>query len=262
MDHNQVRHFWNTNADAWTQLSRAGYDVYRDHLNTPAFLAMLPAIDGQVGLDIGCGEGHNTRLLAARNARMVAFDISEVFVRHASQMETEQPQGIGYHVASAVELPFAPASFDFVTAFMSFIDVPETEQVIADAYRVLRPGGFLQFSISHPCTDTPHRRNLRHRDGRTYAFEIGDYFTNLDGEICEWIFSAAPPEARRGMPDFRIPRFTRTLSQWFSLLLDTGFVLEGMGEPRPSDEAVRRHPNLQDAQVVPFFLHVRARKPV
>jgi hypothetical protein len=47
-----------------------------------------------------------------------------------------------------------------------------------------------------------------------------------------------------------------------NLLLDSGFVLERLGEPSPSDEAVREQPVLQDAQVVPYFLHVRARKPL
>jgi glycosyltransferase involved in cell wall biosynthesis len=37
-------------------------------------------------------------------------------------------------------------------------------------------GGFLQFSICHPCFDTPHRRNLRDANGVTYAIEVGDYF--------------------------------------------------------------------------------------
>jgi hypothetical protein len=33
MDHEEAGRF----ADAWTELARAGHDVYRDHLNTPAF---------------------------------------------------------------------------------------------------------------------------------------------------------------------------------------------------------------------------------
>jgi hypothetical protein len=41
-----------------------------------------------------------------------------------------------------------------------------------------------------------------------------------------------------------------------NLLRDSGFVLERLGEPRPSDEAVREQAGLQDAQVVPYFLHV------
>jgi hypothetical protein len=32
-------------------------------------------------------------------------------------------------------------------------------------------------------------------------------------------------------------------------------------EPRPSDETVRACPDMQDAQVVAYFLHIRARKP-
>jgi len=61
MDHTEVRRYWNGNADVWTKLARAGYDTYRDYLNTPAFFEMLPGVDGLLGLDIGCGEGHNTR---------------------------------------------------------------------------------------------------------------------------------------------------------------------------------------------------------
>ena len=74
MDHKEVGHFWNTNADAWTTLSRAGYDVYRDYLNTPAFFEMLPDVAGRSGLDLGCGEGHNTRLLARRGAKLHDID--------------------------------------------------------------------------------------------------------------------------------------------------------------------------------------------
>jgi SAM-dependent methyltransferase len=261
MDHEEVGRLWNANADAWTKLSRAGYDVYRNYLNTPAFFTMLPDVDRLSGLDIGCGEGHNTRLLAQRRASVTAIDISEVFIAHAKQSEEQEPLGIDYRVASAVELPFADATFDFATAFMSLMDIPETDRAITEAYRVLKPGGFLQFSITHPCFDTPHRRNLRDGNRLTYAIEVGDYFRNLDGDISEWLFSAAPPEAQQGLPKFKIPRFTRTVSQWMNLLIETGFQLERIEEPRPSDETVRACPDMQDAQVVAYFLHIRARRP-
>jgi SAM-dependent methyltransferase len=260
MDHREVGRYWNGNAEAWTRLSRAGYDVYRDHLNTPAFLEMLPDINGLRGLDIGCGEGHNTRLLARRGARVTGIDIAEVFVRHAAATEGEEPLGIAYKVASAVELPYADASFDFATGFMSFMDIPENDLVLKEAYRVLKPGGFLQFSISHPCYDTAHRRNLRDEQGLTYAFEVGGYFHNLDGHVSEWIFGAAPPEAREGVPRFKTPRFTHTISEWLNMLIEAGFLLERVEEPMPSDEVVRRCPDLQDAQVVAYFLHLRGRK--
>ncbi len=192
---------------------------------------------------------------------MTGIDICPTFVRYARESEEAHPLGIRYEVASAVELPFEGASFDFVTAFMSLMDIPETERVLAEIFRVLRPGGFLQFSISHPCFETPHRKTLRDESGRAYAREVEDYFRRLNGDVEEWLFSGAPPEARVDTRPFRVPRFTRTVSEWLNLLIDTGFVLERLEEPRPSDEAVRERPRLQSAQVVAFFLHARVRKP-
>jgi SAM-dependent methyltransferase len=191
---------------------------------------------------------------------MTAIDIAETFIAHAHESERETPLGIDYRVASAVSLPFADSSFDFAAAFMSLMDVPETDQALGEACRVLKPDGFLQFSIAHPCFDTPHRRNLRDENHRTYAIEVGDYFHDRDGEIDEWLFKAAPARVKLGMRKFRIPRFRRTLSQWLNLLLKSGFRLDHVEEPRPSDETVRDHPELQDAQVVSYFLHMRVRK--
>jgi len=143
---------------------------------------------------------------------------------------------------------------------MSMMDIPETDRALSEAFRVLKPGGFFQFSIIHPCFDTPHRRNLRDGNGRTYAIEVGDYFRNLDGEVLEWLFGAAPRELKENLPRFKTPRFTRTVSQWLNTLVETGFILEHVEEPRPSDETVCQCPDVQDAQVVAYFLHIRVRK--
>jgi ubiquinone/menaquinone biosynthesis C-methylase UbiE len=261
MNHLTVGDCWNGNAEAWTKLARAGYDVYRDQLNTPAFLAMLPPVVGQTGLDLGCGEGHNTRLIAKRGARMTGLDLAEIFVRHAREEEQRASLGITYHHASAVELPYAAESFDFAVGCMSLMDIPETAQVLDEAWRVLRPGGFLQFSILHPCFNPPHRRNCRDEEQRTTAIEVGDYFVETAGRIDEWIFGTAPLALRQRLPIFRVPRFHRPISSWLNLLLAAGFTLERCEEPRPSDETVLAHPSLQDAQVVAYFLHVRVRKP-
>jgi 2-polyprenyl-3-methyl-5-hydroxy-6-metoxy-1,4-benzoquinol methylase len=67
------------------------------HLNTPAFFEIVPDVAGLSGLDISCREGHNTRLLARRGARVTGIDISEVFVTHARQAEADELLGIDYH---------------------------------------------------------------------------------------------------------------------------------------------------------------------
>jgi hypothetical protein len=45
-------------------------------------------------------------------------------------------------------------------------------------------------------------------------------------------------------------------------VIDAGFLLEQLAEPRPSDATVEECPALQDAQIVSYFLHIRARRPV
>ncbi|MBK8229574.1 MAG: class I SAM-dependent methyltransferase [Candidatus Eisenbacteria bacterium] len=104
MDDLEVGRYWNESAEAWTELARAGYDVYRDSLNTPASFEMLPDVRGLRGIDIGCGDGHSTRLLAEAGATVVGIDIAERFVRHAEASERGDARGIEYRVASAVEL--------------------------------------------------------------------------------------------------------------------------------------------------------------
>ncbi|MEB3278021.1 MAG: class I SAM-dependent methyltransferase [Lyngbya sp.] len=261
MDHLEVGRLWDENAPAWTALSRQGYDVYRDLVNTPAFLEALPEINGLEGLDIGCGEGYNTRKLANLGANMVGIDISSIFIQEAISQENIEPLGIEFLVASALELPFKDKRFDLATAFMSFMDMPDNKIALQEAFRVLKPGGFLQFSITHPCFDTPHRKNLRDETGKTYAIEVGGYFDRIDGKVAEWIFSSAPENLQQKWPKFRIPVYHHTLSEWLNLLIDVGFVLEKFVEPKANDVIISQYPQMQDSQVVAYFLQVRCRKP-
>ena len=261
MTDREAGRYWEQTADAWTRLARQGYDVYRDLLNTPAFLDMLPDVAGLRGLDVGCGEGHNTRLLARRGARMCAVDISSTFIRYAREAEIRAPSGIRYAVASAQQLPLRNAAFDFVTAFMSLMDMPQPDRALQEAFRVLKPGGFLQFSITHPCFDPPYRRLVRDSEGRACALEVGRYFENTDGRIDRWLFSAAPPSAKAGLPQFQVPRFHQPLSAWFNAVLDAGFQIERVAEPFADSETAARFPVVADTRVAAYFLHMRCRKP-
>jgi SAM-dependent methyltransferase len=261
MDDIEVGRYWDANAEAWTALSRAGYDQSRDMFNTPQFLAILPEVRGLVGLDIGCGEGHNTRLLALRGARMTALDISPKFLDYARQSERDAPLGIEYVCASAQALPFPDASFDFATAFMSLMDIPQPERAVSEAFRVVRPGGFFQFSICHPCFQTPRWQWVRDAAGQKIGIVCGDYFERRDGQIEEWIFGAAPDELKQRYPKFRIPRFFRTLSEWVNMLIGKGFVIARVQEPAPDEESIRRDPGLRGDRLFAWFLHVQCRRP-
>jgi ubiquinone/menaquinone biosynthesis C-methylase UbiE len=256
----EVAEYWEDNAEAWTRFVRAGYDVYRDTLNTPAFLAMLPDVRGLIGLDIGCGEGANTRKLARLGARMHAIDVAPTFIRHAKATEGAAPLGIRYQVANGMDLPFATHTFDFATAFMSLMDMPDHGRALKEAARVLRPGGFLQFSIIHPCFSPPHRRVLRDLEGKVSGIEVGRYFEPMNGQMNEWMFSALPPKVRDRVKPSRSAVFHRTLSSWVDLIFAADLIIEKFGEPTASAEQAAAVPAIADTLVAPLFLHMRLRK--
>lgn len=261
MEIGRVADYWESNAEAWTRHTRAGYDIYRDALNTPAFLTMLPPISGLKGLDIGCGEGTNTRQIARLGARMHAIDIAPTFIRHAQATEAAEPLGIVYRMGDGMHLPFDEGSFDFATAFMCLMDMPDQAAVLQEARRVLRPDGFLQFSILHPCFVPPHRKVLRDADGHTRAVEVAGYFDRIDGRIDTFWFSPLPPGEREKTEPFRVPRFHRTLSEWIGMICAAGLTIEKFDEPSASESLAAAEPVVADTRVVPMSLLVRVRKP-
>ena len=261
MDNKKVGKYWDKNAENWTKLARMGYDRCRDLINSPAFFKMLPQISGLIGLDIGCGEGYNTRIAAKKGADMTAIDISEVFIKYAKEKELQDTLGIKYKVASGIELPFPENYFDFAIATMSLMDMAENEKAIKEAFRVIKPEGFFQFSITHPFVSNSGFGWVRNEDGVKVGLVIKNYFRKYNGEFEEWIFGAVPKELTENMRKFRIPRFNRTLSEWLNLLLEKGYILEEFCEPYADEELLKDYPEQYDSRIIPFFLIIRCRKP-
>ncbi|MDH0759625.1 malonyl-ACP O-methyltransferase BioC [Pseudomonas juntendi] len=96
-------------------------------------------------LDLGSGTGHFSRILAERFAQSsgVAVDIAEGMLRHARN----EQRGAHYHVAGDAErLPLRDASVDLVFTSLAVQWCDQFASVLAEALRVLRPGGVLAFS--------------------------------------------------------------------------------------------------------------------
>jgi ubiquinone/menaquinone biosynthesis C-methylase UbiE len=62
----------------------------------------------------------------------------------------DSDRGFETYLADAAALPFAHASFDLVIAFMSLQDVENLEGAVAEASRVLQPGGGVCLAVVHP----------------------------------------------------------------------------------------------------------------
>ena len=230
---------WDANATGWTAQVRAGYDRYRELFTWPAFLDFIPNLAGQRVLDLGCGEGHNTRALARRGAAMTGVDISERMIGAARAAEAEEPLGIAYHVASFTRLdPLEDASFDAAVSTMALMDSPGFADTARAAFRVLRPGGGFYFSVLHPCFITPGISWRRDETGRETHLRVADYFSDRV-YVERWRFKA--PEVAQAQP-FVTPRFGPRLEDYVNGLCAAGFRITRCAEPRPSAEQCALHP--------------------
>jgi ubiquinone/menaquinone biosynthesis C-methylase UbiE len=144
---------------------------------------------------------------------------------------------------------------------MALMDSPDYEKAIAEIYRVLRKQGDFFFSISHPCFMTEGFGWATGGRENKPALTVSGYFSKKQW-IERWQFSQVPEEIRKGTPLFAIPRFPRTLSEYINTLIQAGFVLKQLGEPRPSASECHKYPYLQkwrDAGAL--FLHIHCAKP-
>ena len=264
MDDSEVARHWDANAPDWVRAVRAGYDIHREYVNNPVFFEMLGDIRGLRVLDLGCGEGHNTRLFADRGAKVVGIDISEAMIAAAREEEAREARGIAYHLGSGSDLSrFADGSFDAVLGTMALMDLPDYAGCIREVARVLKAGGLFQFSITHPCSQTRLWRWVTDDQGRRLGVVVGNYFSlkpsTPDEDVGEWFFGGVPPEVKATARPFRIPYFFRTLSEYFNTLVAAGFIVERLEEPYATDEGLARHPALDDTRSVPYFLVFRCR---
>ena len=101
-------------------------------------------------LDLGCGTGQYTAALRGSGRTVVGLD------RSADQLRRARARCGQLVQADAAALPFRTASFGTVVTLWISTDVDDFPAVLAEAARVLQPGGLLLFYGAHPCFNGPH----------------------------------------------------------------------------------------------------------
>lgn len=125
-----------------------GYDSMDHSLPNDNFVGRLVELGARGSmLDIGCGPGHVALLVAARigDAEILGVDLAANMLRHAERRRAASPHRsrLRFEIADAKRLPYADASFDTVFSNTIMHHIPEPAPYLAEAFRVLRPGGVL-----------------------------------------------------------------------------------------------------------------------
>ena len=201
-------------------------------------------------LDLGCGEGGYARELARRGAQVIAVDGSTRLIEVARERARSEGVDVRFVHANANALHgVESARLDVVVASMSLMDVEDYPGAIREVQRVLRSGGELVMSITHPCFSAPVSSWVRDSDGSLQVFAVDRYF-----ERTAW------PE--KISPTFGAPvlRRHRPLEDYMAAPLDCGLRLRGFDESNVTDEELQRSYRFSRLRRIPYFLFMRWRK--
>lgn len=237
---NTLRTQWTEAAQDWIGQDQA----VRTGMLDSWMLDALGNVRGKRALDIGCGEGRFSRLLAGLGAEVTGIDLTEPLIERARSLAVG---GDSYVMGDAETLNgIADESFDLAVSYIVLVDLLDYRASIEAAYRVLKPGGRFIVCNVHPMRSAvPYGWvNLA---GRKLFYAVDDYWDEGPRDFPWW--------------DKNFVNMHRTLSSYVKAFLDTGFVLEGLDEPVPSEEQLVENPSFNDEFRSPNFVVFVLRKP-
>jgi ubiquinone/menaquinone biosynthesis C-methylase UbiE len=233
-----MREAWRQQATNWLAMVEAKLDRGWD-FSHPRLLELLPPA-GRLTLDVGCGEGRLGRVLQNLGHRVIAIDIIEELAHAAAT----KPPGLRVAVADAAHLPLSDGAADLVVAYYSLLDTDDYVGAIAEAARVLEPGGRFCFVTVHPIAESG-------------AF-VDDGSFRIDRSYLEtWRY---PDHRSWDGVEITYHSEHRPLETYSKALEAAGFTIEAIREPSPNAAEIEVDPTRDRWQRIPNVLMVRARR--
>jgi ubiquinone/menaquinone biosynthesis C-methylase UbiE len=134
----------NAGANGDPQLRQSYHDIIKVQID----------IQPQDILDLGCSVGMSTFALQKLYplANITGLDLSPYFLAVAQHNADQRHAKINWKHAAAEATELPDASFDLVSAFLMFHELPQaaSRQILREARRMLRPGGYLTIMDMNP----------------------------------------------------------------------------------------------------------------
>jgi SAM-dependent methyltransferase len=209
----------------------------------PALRALLPDMNGQKVVDLGCGYGWFCRWAVEQGAQSVlGLDVSQKMLERA--VADGQDSRIDYRLADLEQLELPAASFTLAYSSLAFHYIPNLGKLLNALHDTLIPGGKLVFSIEHPIfMASLHPDWIINAEGRK-SWPV-DHYQNEGPRSTNWLSEG-------------VIKHHRTLGTLLNLLIASGFTLDHINEWGPSTEDLAARPALEDEVHRPMMLIVAA----
>jgi SAM-dependent methyltransferase len=137
-----LRHRFNLCAEAWA----GNLETAHERIAQKAFQRMNLSPGDRI-LEVGCGDGWASRIMADAASEVVGVDISSEMIRYAQQRSASG--NVRFICSPAERIPYADNYFTKALSIEAFYYFHDQEQVLRELLRVIVPGGqlFLAFCL-------------------------------------------------------------------------------------------------------------------
>ena len=212
----EVKQWWEKAAEDYQRQCRIPIDIlYGAGAPNEDELQLIGPVAGKHVLEIGCGGAQAAIAFAKRGAVVTGIDIAEAQLRFARELAAQEAVEIALLQGDMANLgPIATASQDVVFSAWAFSYVDDLFACFAEVHRVLKPTGVFVWSAGHPFN---HVLDDHHPEALTVVNSYFDTGIHIEGDT--------------GTPGEAFAAVKRTISDYFDLLTQTGFVIERLVEP-------------------------------
>lgn len=230
---------WEANAGWWQAACTDGADVEYEEQILPLVARHLAG--ARRIADVGCGEGQVARRLASAGAFVVGVEPA------AAQLRVARERGGGpvYVRAPADALPLPDAAVDAAVICLALEHVDAFEQALAEAARVLVPGGTFLLLVGHPLLQAPGSGWIDDREWDERYWRIGTYLR--EGAIVDEV-----------APGVAFEFIHRPVARYVNAMAAAGLPVEHMEEPAPPRALVEALWGYPEADAIPRILLLRA----
>lgn len=237
---------WGELGSEW--IKKAQTNDFRMFYIMPNTFRLMGDVNEKEILDLGCGEGGYSRILARNGAIVTAADCSDDAIQYAMKKAEEEGLHIRYLVRNSNDLYGLDDSvFDIVLCAMMLMDVEDMTGTLREIHRVLKPGGEVFISVLHPCFKPPVEHKWFREDNQIEV-RIKNYFSPR-----EW-------EGQINGVEKKVIYRHKTLSEYVKAFVQTGFVIKDVNEPIPTPEQMEKSDRIGWLEKIPMYLFVTLEK--
>ncbi|HTC00460.1 MAG TPA: glycosyltransferase [Ferruginibacter sp.] len=143
-------------------------EIGYEHLHR--YYTITELVKNKAVLDIACGEGYGSVIIAAHATKVVGVDIDEETVKYAIEQYASKYNNVEFQSGSATSIPLDDKLFDVVVSFETIEHLSEKDQQLfmLEIKRVLRPDGVLIMS-------TPNKKIYSEQFSHTNSFHLHEF---------------------------------------------------------------------------------------